>query len=342
MRDQIGKRRLTIIDVAKEAGVSKTTVSRYLGKHFDELAVDTRKKIAKAIDVLDYKPNLMATGLKGGRSYLIGMIVADITNPFTVKILHAAETLCRSKGYSLMVCNTNNDPQVERDYIFMLQSHRIDGLIINTTGKNNQFLTQMAEQQTSVVLVDRKIPELGFDTVGVDNMTATEEAVLFLIDKGYESIAFFSEPVEGVSTRRERLAAFQSVLSKHNHTSVDHVYEVLTDNTSHFDDKLNHFLESTKGRRRAIFSANGVVSLRLIRTIRKRQLLIPDDIAVIGFDDPDWAEIVTPALTTISQPTTAIGRMVIERVFKRIEGDKSKPQDIVLPAQFMVRHSTNL
>ncbi|TCP22129.1 LacI family transcriptional regulator [Scopulibacillus darangshiensis] len=340
MQKHSNKRRTTILDVAKKAGVSKTTVSRYLGKQYDELAADTRKKIEAAIEALDYKPNRMAAGLKGGRSYLIGMVVADITNPFTTKILHAAETLCRNKGYSLMVCNTNNDPQVERDYIFMLQSHRIDGLIINTTGKNNQFLTQMAEQKTSVVLVDRKIPELGFDSIGVDNITATEEAVQFLISKNYESIAFFSEPIDGVSTRRERLSAFQSVLAMHGNSSMQHVYEADFSQTLDLEDKLDHFLKSTKGKKRAIFSANGVVSLGLIKAMKKRGLVIPDDMAIIGFDDPDWAEIHTPALTTISQPTTAIGRTVIERVFKRIEGDTAPPKDIVLPAELLVRHST--
>ncbi|MFC7394590.1 LacI family DNA-binding transcriptional regulator [Scopulibacillus cellulosilyticus] len=340
-KQQDNKKQITINDVAKEAGVSKTTVSRYLGKQYDSLAEDTRKKIEEAIKILDYKPNRMASGLKGGRSYLIGMVVADITNPFTVSILHAAEILCRSKGYSLMVCNTNNDPKVEREYIFMLQSHRIDGLIINTTGKNNQFLLDMAKQRTSVVLVDRKIPELGFDTIGIDNMTPTMEAVQFLLKQDYERIAFFSEPVDGISTRHERLTAFQSVLKAHDHPSQNDIYEVSLNKADDLKKQLECFLNDTRNAKRAIFSANGVVSLNLIKESKARGLKIPEDLSIIGFDDLDWSEIITPPLTTIAQPTEDIGRTAIERVFERIEGDTSPPKEILLSARLKLRGSTH-
>ncbi len=334
------KKRLTIMDVARTAGVSKTTVSRYLSKQYGNLAEPTRKKIQEAIQSLNFQPNRMAAGLKGGRSYLIGMVVADITNPFTVRILHAAEVLCRSKGYSLMVCNTNNDSQLEREYIFMLQSHRIDGLVINTSGQNNQFLKDMADQETSVVLVDRRVPELGFDFVGVDNIAPTREAVRFLIAHGYETIGFFSQPIDGISTRRERMNAFQSVLTEHNHPSFENIYELKIDDEESLDKQMENFLEASSGRKRAIFSANGVVTLAVLKEIQKRGLRIPEDISLVSFDDPEWAGVLTPALTTISQPTEEIGRQVIERVFKRIEGDKEEPQELILPAEFIVRAST--
>ncbi len=171
--------RSTIGDVAREAGVSKTTISRYLSGQFDSISEQTRKRIEQTIADLKYRPNRMARGLKRDRSFSIGMIVADITNPFSTSILRGVEDVCTKHGYSLMVCNTDNDPVKEKEYIMMLQAHRIDGLIINSTGHNNEYLHELAEEQTPVVLVDRKMPELGFDTVVTNNVQATTEAMRF-------------------------------------------------------------------------------------------------------------------------------------------------------------------
>ncbi|MBA4493185.1 LacI family DNA-binding transcriptional regulator [Paenactinomyces guangxiensis] len=331
--------RVTITDVAHTAGVSKTTVSRYLSGQYHILSENARNRIQEAIRELNYRPNQMARGLKQDRSYLIGMVIADITNPFSTAILRGAEDVCKQRGYSIMVCNTDNDPAKEREYIFMLQSRRIDGLLINTTGRNNQFLRQLAEEHTAIVLVDRKVPELGLDTVGVDNELSTKEAIRFMINRGYEQIAFFTEPLEGVSTRQERANAFKDILIQYGFPVAD-LYEADLQQAEPLLKQLERFLESSREGKRAIFAANGVILLKLIHALKHKGLRIPDDVAIAGFDEMEWTDLIGPGITTVSQPTYQIGVTAMERIFRRLEGDHSPSQNIAFAGKLIIRGST--
>ena len=336
-----GVKKAIIDDVARLAGVSKTTVSRYLSGKYDMLAGETRKHIEHAIKELDYRPNLMAQGLKGNHSNLIGMVVADITNPFFTGILRGAEDVCKKNNYSIMVCNTDNNPAKEREYIFMLQSHRIDGLIITTTGHNNEFLYQLASDHTPVVLVDREVPELEFDTVVTDNIRATSDGISFLFKQGYKNIVFFTEPIQGISSRFERVNTFRDMLSKQNNLDVHgEVYEIDLYKDDQVQRKLDMYLTSSKGMSRAIFAANGVIMLKLILLLQQKGIKIPEDVAVSCFDNLDWTPAIGDGITTIAQPTYELGVIAMERVLKRIEGDKSSPQKIELPAKLIIRGST--
>jgi LacI family kdg operon repressor len=334
--------RVTINDVAKLAGVSKTTVSRYIGRHYDSLAEKTRKKIEEAIDTLGYRPNVMAMGLKGNKSRIIGMVIADITNPFSTEMLRGAETICKKNDYSLIVCNTDNDPVEELDYIFMLQAHRIDGLIINTTGKNNEFLYKLAaDDEIPVVLVDRKIPELDFDTISVDNKEGTSEIVNFLLEKGYERIAFFTEPVKKISSRIERMDTFIKILSekKHMNASKD-LYEIDINISKNLENGINSFLENSQKNSRVIFATNGVILLKIMSIIKSKNLRIPEDIGIVGFDNPEWTEIIGNGITTFAQPAYKIGNTAMNRILSRINGDVDEPKIIELPGQLIIRGST--
>jgi len=332
-----------IDDVANLAGVSKTTVSRYLSGKYDMLALETRKNIEHAIKELDYHPNKMAQGLKVNRSNLIGMIIPDIANPFCTGILRGAESVCKKNNYSIVVCNTDNDPAKEREYIFMLQSHRIDGLIITTTGQNSEFLYKLAADHTPIVLVDREVPELEFDTVVTDNAKGTLDGITFLLDQGYKHIGFFTESLHWVSSRLERATAFRDIFSNQNKLDVyGEVYEIDFNDNDQVQRKLDMFLTSSKGTPRAIFASNGVIMLKIILLLQQKGLKIPDDVAVSGFDDLDWSPAIGGGITTISQPTYELGVIAMERVLKRIVGENSLPQKIQLPASLIIRGSTTL
>lgn len=332
--------RSTIGDVAREVGVSKTTISRYLSGQFDSLSESTRKRIEETIKELKYRPNRMARGLKRDRSFSIGMIVADITNPFSTSILRGVEDICTKNGYSLMVCNTDNDPEKEKEYIMMMQTHRIDGLIINSTGHNNEYLQELAEERTPVVLVDRKVPELDLDTVVTDNIQATTEAVEFFLQQGYERIAFFSQPVGKVSSRYERASTFRDLLAQADHTSRTDIYEADLRMEGQLEQRLDEYLESSNGHFRMLFAANGVMQLKILNILQQRGLHIPDDIGVACYDDLDWAPVIGSGITTIAQPTYEIGVNAMERVLARIIGDQSPGQIIALPGKLIIRGST--
>lgn len=332
--------RSTIGDVAREAGVSKTTISRFLSGQFDSLSEQTRKRIEETIATLKYRPNRMARGLKRDRSFTIGMIVADITNPFSTSILRGVEDVCIKNGYSLMICNTDNDPEIEKEYIMMLQAHRIDGLIINSTGHNNDYLHELAEEKTPIVLVDRKAPELDFDTVVTDNIQATTEAVSFFLRQGYERIAFFTQPIGMVSSRSERASTFRELLEKVDHQSSSDIYEADIRIEEQLEQRIDEYLSSSDGQFRMMFAANGVMQLKILNILQQKGIHIPDDMGVACYDDLDWAPVIAPGITTIAQPTYEIGVNAMERVLARIKGDESAGLVIALPGTLKVRGST--
>ncbi|AVD54972.1 LacI family DNA-binding transcriptional regulator [Heyndrickxia coagulans] len=335
--------KVTIYDVAKKAGVSKSTVSRYLGGRFHELSPKTQQKIKQVIDELQYRPNNLARGLKSSRSYLIGALVADITNPYTTAILRGAEDVCKQHGYSLLICNSDNRPAKEREYISMLQSHKIDGLLIQTTGGNSDFLETLSENgKTPIVLVDRKIPALPFDTVEIDNRGAVMQAVSYLIKKNYKRIGYFTEPVAHFSPRHERYTGFQEALRlvSPSHPSLEDLFEVDLKDESQLEKKLNTFLSRTSKEPRAIIAGNSVIALKIIIKLKEQGYKIPDDTGFLSFDNPEWAAAVFSGITTIEQPTYQIGKTVMELILKRLADNESPVQTISYQTRLIEREST--
>lgn len=188
--------RVTINQVAEAAGVSKASVSRYIGGDRQLLADATARRIERAIDQLDYRPNQMARGLKRGRTRLIGMLVADILNPYSVAVMHGVETACREHGYSLVVCNTDRDDEQERHHLAALQSYNVEGLIVNTLGHHPGELRAL-HRELPMVLVDRQLAELDTDLVGLDNADAVEQALDHLQHRGFRDILLVTEPLDG-------------------------------------------------------------------------------------------------------------------------------------------------
>lgn len=190
--------RVTINQVAEAAGVSKASVSRYIGGDRQLLADATARRIERAIDQLDYRPNQMARGLKRGRTRLIGMLVADILNPYSVAVMHGVETACREHGYSLVVCNTDRDDEQERHHLAALQSYNVEGLIVNTLGHHPGELRAL-HRELPMVLVDRQLAELDTDLVGLDNADAVEQALDHLQHRGFRDILLVTEPLDGTA-----------------------------------------------------------------------------------------------------------------------------------------------
>ena len=161
--------RATISDVAKAAKTGKTSISRYLNGEKHLLSDDLLSRIEKAIAELDYRPSLMARGLKHGRTRLIGLIIADITNPYSVNVMSGIEAACREKGFTLLVCNTNNELDQELHYLDLLRSYQVEGIVVNAVGMREDGLNRLQQSALPMVLIDRKIPDFACDVVGLDN-----------------------------------------------------------------------------------------------------------------------------------------------------------------------------
>nr|WP_233170867.1 LacI family DNA-binding transcriptional regulator [Herbaspirillum sp. ASV7] len=336
-----GNDRVTIAQVAREAGVSKTSVSRYLGGEFDALSVRLREQIGKTIARLGYQPSQMARGLKGGRTRLIGMLVADILNPYSVAVLHGAEAACQKHGYTLMLCNTGNDEAREKQSLAALHSYSVEGLLFNTQGRNVTPLRELGQASFPVVLLDRHVEGCDFDLVGLDNVRAAQLATRHLLGQGYTDIALVVQSLFGVSSRQGRQAGFLQAMSERPGCYAQ-TLEVDLDEPGHVATVLREFFLRRRdgGGRVALLAGNGMVSLQIALALQSMKLNFPDDVGLLCFDELAWSPLVGSGISTIEQPTYEIGFTAIERLLVRIHGERSMRREILLDGKLISRGST--
>jgi len=329
--------RMTIADVADKAGVSKATVSRFLNRRDELLTPEIAQRVEAAISELGYSPSPMAQALKRGRSRLIGLVVADVTNPFSVAVLRGAEKACQEAGYLLMLFNLGDDGQRERDAIGTLASYQVEGLILNTLGRDEGAAAAAARQGRPVVLVDRRHANMQADFVSLDNAGAVRQAGEHLVQAGSDTLLFVSEPIAGVSSRQERDAAFRLFLAEH-----PQVQGGSFESSAAQPDALEAELQRlrARGRRPAVLASNAVITLRIADAVARLGWRFGADLGFVGFDETDWAPLVGPGLTTIAQPTDALGRLATACLLERLQGRDMPPRQILLPGTLVVRRSS--
>jgi len=333
--------RPTISDVAKAAKTGKTSVSRYLNGEQNLLSEDLRLRIEHAIAALDYRPSLMAQGLKRGRTRLIGLIIADITNPYSVNVLSGIEAACREKGFTPLVCNTNNELDREQHYLDLLRSYQVEGIVVNAVGMREEALNRLQQSALPMVLIDRKIPDFACDVVGLDNTQAATTATEHLIQQGFEALLFLSEPLGTVNTRRERLSAFRATLTRYPGVVAENAEAVLHE-AAQIDNTLRQFHARHRGMRKAVISANGALTLQVARSLKRIGLHWGSDIGLLGFDELEWAELAGVGITTLKQPTWQIGYAAVEQVVRRIDGSDNTVREQLFSGELIVRGSTSL
>ncbi|MCO5398404.1 LacI family DNA-binding transcriptional regulator [Ralstonia soli] len=334
----------TITDVAREAGTGKTSVSRYLNGETNVLSDDLRQRIEAAIQRLNYRPNQMARGLKRGRNRLLGMLVADLTNPYTIEVLQGVEAACHALGYMPLICHAANEIEMERRFVQLMTTYRVEGLIVNPLGAEEAVLRPLRGGGIPAVLVDRTVEGFEADLIGLDNENAVRLGVQHLLDRGFDSIQFIVQPFQQVSSRRERESAFRAamvargqateptvVLDLNDPASVDAALEALD---ARIDAAHQH-----GGKRAALFVANAPVALVVARHLRNRfGEAWQERAALLSIDDPEWAELI--GITTIRQPTYDIGYKAVEFVHERIEGVAGDARVVLLPGTLVERAST--
>ena len=326
--------RVTMLDVAERAGVSKASVSRFIGDDRALLSDAIALRIEQAIYELGYRPNQMARGLKRGRTRLIGMLVADIRNPYSIAVMHGVETACRAHGYSLVVCNTDRDDEQERQHLALLRSYNIEGLIVNTLGHHRDELHEL-RREMPLVLVDRKVDGLDSDMIGLNNPQAVEMALAHLEQRGYRDVLLVTEPYDGTSSRIERVSSFQAQLQQRSALN-GAVVETGDDLATH----LQTFLHKPDLGPKALFCANGVAALAATHALRKIDSRLFEDIGLIALDDLEWYPLVGSGITALAQPTEAIGARAFECLLKRLRGDDEAARVVDFAPVLVVRGST--
>ena len=328
--------KVTMADVAKLANVSKSTVSQYLNKRYEYMSEETRRRIAEAIEQLQYRPNVIARSLKQKSTATIGVIVFNILHMLTTQVLRAIEDMCQQHDFHVIVCNTEDDPEKEKKYIDMLWAKQVDGFIIFPTGKNVDLYKRMIEARLPVVFVDRTVEGIDVDAVLLDNERAVQLGVHYFIEQGYKHIGLVAPPfAPHVIPRTERINAFRHALREAN-LPIEEEW-IITEQVKHISERLDALLQRNK-LPEAIFAINDLTLMEVLTFVKRRQLTIPHDIALISIDDVPFASIYTPSLTTIAQPAFEMGEKATERLFMQMDGDIS-PQMFRLAPKLIERDS---
>ena len=332
--------RATIDDVARAAGVSKATVSRFLNRRDELLSKDIALRVEAAVARLGFSPSPLARSLKRGRSRLIGLVVADVTNPYSVAVLCGAEKACRDAGYMVMLFNLGNDDRREREALEALAAYQVEGFILHTLGHDAGVLDGAARRGKPVVLIDRRLGDARADLVGLDNAGAVRLGVEHLAAQGFRELLFVSEPPHGMSSREERRTAFRAAVAACDGMVDAGTLECGPDDDATLDAALLVLRRRAAPRRAAVLSASAVVTLRLAAALARLGWRMGADLGLVGFDDTDWAPLVGSGVTALAQPTDDIGRTAARCLIERLEGAEGPPRLMLLPAALVVRGSS--
>lgn len=327
-----------IQDVAKRAGVSIATVSRVLnGRTTVNSAAAERVRVA--VQALQFQPSRAARALRAQRSTILGLLISDIQNPFFTTLVRGVEDVAQRNGYSLILCNSDEDPSKERQYVEVLCAEQVAGAIIVPTHERQRTMRLFRERHIPVVSVDRRIDDRHVDAVLVDNVRGAGDAVRHLIANGYRRVGLITGPPT-TTTGRERLDGYRLALQAAGlpHDPALERYGSFKEASGRL---LTEELLDLEEPIDALFVANNLLTLGALEAIHTRGWRIPDDIAVVGFDEMPWAALSAISLTTVTQPVYDLGSTAATRLFQRLHNpDDFTRQEIVLAPTLCVRDSS--
>lgn len=323
----------SIKDVAKTAGVSTATVSRVLANNAP-IKPETRNRVLKAVADLNYRPNRIARSLRAQKSTKIGLVVSDIRNPFFTAIGRAVEDAAYEKGYSVLMCNTDENPEKEELYLNLLYDENVAGVIFSPTHQFN-IASQTYNQKMPFVIIDRAIDSSDVDMVLLDNVAAAYELTEHLINNGYKKLAgLFGD---ASTTGQERSRGFHKALKDHQLAPVAAHFVAARIQQGY---ETSMALLSGSNRPDAIFTSNSMLTAGVYQAARESKLKVPTDLAVVGFDETTWGALVDPAITVIAQPNEEIGRTATELLFQRIREPARSPKTVILKGSLIARGSS--
>ncbi|WP_369806234.1 LacI family DNA-binding transcriptional regulator [Desertivirga arenae] len=333
-------KKLSIADIANQLNVSKSTVSFVLNGRAEEKRISKElvSRVEKFVKEVGYSPNPIARGLRTGKSHIIGLMVESISDPFFAQIAKLIEDRAYKKGYRILYCSTDNNTQKTRDLIDVFRERSVDGYIISPPVGVEKEIDALIKAGMPVVLFDRNLKELEVDYVEIDNEPSAFNATKMLVDQGFKDIAFITFS-SSQSQMLGRLAGYRSAMSQ----------EGLTDNVHEIDYNpdeevmiatVQKYLSENKQLDAVLFGAIQAGSCGL-KAINILNLKVPQDLAVVSFDDHDIFKLFAPPVTAIAQPIEAIADRVISLLLDRLEpgGKDAGPAKIILETELKLRKS---
>lgn len=330
---------VTIADVAQAAGVSKATMSRFLNHNYSHMSEKTRQHIADTVAALNYRPNRQAQSLKSKRSNLIGVMIADISDIYSSLLLKGIGDVLKPLNYQMLIMDSANSANQEKQQLIEMIDQSVDGIILQPDIRDNQQYQFIADADTKLVMVDRKTTPLRWNTVSSNNFDSSKRLGQEVAKTHATRATFLIEPLADASTREDRYQGFLAGATDNN-LPVD-LIELPADRFDEIPAIIHRLIADTKHP--VVFAGNGKILMRILTIVQKDNIDIPNDLAVTGYDDWNWAGLVGPGITTVEQDFDYIGRLAAETLMDLI----TQKQDVTLdtplltelPARLEIRHS---
>jgi len=325
---------VTISEVAAHASVSPATVSRVLNGD-PRVGASYRERVLRAVAELEYRPNQLARNLRRQRSGAIGVVVSDIENPHFGEALRAIEDRAFDAGYRVLVCNTDEQAEKQRAYLETMIDERVVGVIIAPSDPASPQIGRLLELGIPVVAFDREVAHPAADAVLGENVKAARTATRLLLDEGHRDVAFVAGRTD-VETGAERLLGYEAAMREAGLPArvVPGGFRLEAGRAA-----VEALLASAP-RPTGLVVANNLMTLGALRAVRAAQLAVPADIALVAIDDPAWAALVDPPLTTLAQPVRRMAEDAMELLLERVTGARERPRRIVHPFELRRRAST--
>ena len=329
----------TIRDVARAAGVSVATVSHVINGT-RPVAPETAERVQRTMEALDYHPNAVAQSLRTRKTHAIGAVVSDITNPFFATLVRGAEDVAAEAGYSLIVCNSDESPDKEDRYVRLLRQRRMDGLLISPVGDgSSKAVQELPRWRIPFVFIDRRAKGIKADAVLSDNVDGSYQATKYLIERGNSRIGIILG-IKGATTTEERLAGYSQALEEAG-IAISKELVVWGDYRTEGGRRATALLMGLDVAPTAIFSTNNLMTVGVLKTLAHRKISVPEEMAVVSFDDLDLADLIIPSLTAVVQHPDEIGRKAVHILLERMDqGSKAPPRFIQVPVELRIRGAT--
>lgn len=323
----------TIKQVASHASVSSATVSRVLNNDA-RVSQEVRERVLASVAELGYRPNRIARSLRRKSSETIGVIVSDIENPHFTKAVRTIENAAYEQGYRMVLCNTDESAEKQKAYLEVLAAEQVTGIILAPAIADDPTITQLLDSGVPIVAFDRTVNDERADAVMADNVTAARQATRHLIDQGRQHIGFIAGRAR-IRTGADRLRGYELAISEAGREPIVGQGGFRLERSHQATAELIANHSELDG----LVVANNLMAIGALDALRKAGVTIPDDIAVVGIDDPPWASLVSPAMTTFAQPTQTMATMAFDLLVGRIRKEREVPREMVYQFELCVRES---
>ena len=327
----------TIRDVAERAGVAPITVSRVINNS-GYVSPETRARVEAAIAELQYVPNSLARSLRFKRTHTLALVLTDITNPFWTTVARGVEDAASRHGFNVILCNTDENEDKQTEYLNVLLQKQVDGFLLVPARSTPEPIALIQRQRVPIVVLDRQVPGAQVDVVRGDSEGGAYELTRLLLSLGHRRIAMLSGP-QGVSTAVDRVAGYRRAMREAGiaEETMRIYYGEYTQDGGY---RMAQEALAARPRPTALFAANNFIAIGALRALREAGLRVPEDIALVCFDDIPATLVIEPFLTVVAQPAYEMGQRATELLLARLSGQApDEYQEIILPAQVIVRKS---